>query len=224
MPSLRYRYQTMEFGDVDIHLRTLRDRQQYADPDGTAEALGISSATWPLFGVVWASSEILAHLMLDYEVTGRRILEVGCGIGLASLLLNQRQADITATDQHPSAEHFLQCNVALNNGRDIPFVRTGWADEISDIGEFDLIIGSDLLYERDHAALLAGFIDQHARQRCEVIIIDPNRGHSAKFSNRMADLGYAHTRSKPENPHSLEPPFRGNILRYTRSAPTQQPA
>ena len=34
MSTLRYRYQTIEFGDIDIHLRTLRDRQEYSDDDG----------------------------------------------------------------------------------------------------------------------------------------------------------------------------------------------
>ncbi len=216
MPALRFRYQTIEFGDLDIHLRTLRDRQQYDDPDGLAEGLGISSASWPLFGVVWASSEVLAHLMLDYDVAGRRILEVGCGIGLASLLLNQRRADITATDQHPAVEEFLRVNASLNDARVIPFVRTGWADQITDLGRFDLIIGSDLLYERDHAKLLAGFVDQHAKPVCEVIIIDPGRGQGARFSKEMDELGYTHSRRKPLNVDYLTEPFRGNILRYLR--------
>jgi predicted nicotinamide N-methyase len=218
MSPLRFRYQTIEVGDTDIHLRTLRDRQQFHDPGGVAEELGISSASWPLFGLVWDSGEVLANLMLDYDVAGRRILEVGCGIGLASLLLNQRLADITATDHHPAAEQFLQQNVTLNNGRAIPFVRTGWDDAVSDLGEFDLIIGSDLLYEQDHAALLAGFIDQHARPQCKVIIIDPGRGHGARFSKKMVGLGYVHSQGKPQNPDYLAQPFRGNILRYSRSA------
>ena len=37
----------------------------------------------------------------------KRILEVGCGIGLSSLILNRLNADITATDYHPEAEKFL---------------------------------------------------------------------------------------------------------------------
>jgi predicted nicotinamide N-methyase len=182
MSSLRIRYQTIEFGDVDIHIRTLRDRQQYLDVDGVAGNLGISSATWPLFGVVWASGEVLAHLMFGYEVEGIRILEVGCGIALASLVLNHRLADITATDYHPEVEHFLVENVQLNKGKAIPFVRTGWGDADSSLGEFDLVIGSDLLYERGHVELLAGFIDRHARPHCEVILVDPGRGHHARFS------------------------------------------
>jgi hypothetical protein len=123
---LRIRYQTIEFGDVDIHLRTLRDRQQYLDVDDVAGKLGISSATWPLFGVVWVSREVLAHFMFDYKVAGKRILKVGCGIALASLVLNHRFADITATNYHPEAGHFLVENVQLNKGKEIPFVRMGW--------------------------------------------------------------------------------------------------
>ncbi len=53
MTKVRIRYQTIEFGDMDIHLRTLRDHLQYEDKGGVAEKLGISSATWNIFGVVW---------------------------------------------------------------------------------------------------------------------------------------------------------------------------
>src|SRR5699024_3879918 len=147
----------------DIHLCTLRDNQQFSDPDGVAEQLGISSATWPLFGVVWPSSLVLANDMLDYDIAGRRIVEVGCGIGLSSILLNKRNADITATDYHPKVEHFLNRNAKLNNGKAIAFERVDWADENCDLGLFDLIIGSDILYEDQHVELLANFIARHAK-------------------------------------------------------------
>jgi len=218
MPSFRVRYRTIEFGHVDIHLRTLRDRQQYDDAEGKAEALGISSATWPFFGMVWASSEVLAHLMVDYDVEGKRILEVGCGMALASLVLNHRHADITATDYHPEVEGFLRQNTRLNEGPTIPYVRTGWADENSGLETFDLIIGSDLLYERDHADLLSAFIDRHAKADCEVIIVDPGRDHRARFSRNMEAIGYSVSLSRPKNPDCLSTPFKGQILRYVRRA------
>ena len=216
MFSLRYRYQTIELNGIDIHLRTLRDRQQYNDIDGVAEKLGISPASWPLFGVVWPSGEILARLMLDYEIEGKRILEVVCGIALASLVLSKRLADITATDHHPEVENFLLENIKLNDGNDIPFVRTGWGEKESSLGKFDLIIGSDLLYERDHVDLLAGFIDRHASQHCNIIVTDPGRGLHPRFSKKMVSLGYTHNQSKPVSIDFLEQPFRGQILRYAR--------
>lgn len=222
MSSLRVSYQTIEFGDVDIHLRTLRDKQEFLDPEGLAEKLGISSAQWSLFGVVWPSSEVLAHLMSDFSVKDKRILEIGCGIGLTSLMLNQRNADITATDYHPEVEGFLKHNATLNEGDAIPFVRTGWADELTGLGEFDLILGSDLLYEDEHADLLSRFIDQHSKAECEVIIVDPGRGRHARFSKMMVKLGYAHSQSQPVETNYLMDKFKGQILRYDRQTNATQ--
>jgi len=215
--SLRIRYQTIEFGDMDIHVRTLRDKQEFSDDDDVAGKLGISSASWPIFGTVWASGEVLAHLMCDFQIAGKRILEVGCGIGLSSLLLNHRHADITATDYHPEAGNFLAANTLLNKDNAIPFMRTGWGDADCGLGKFDLIIGSDLLYERDHVELLAHFIEQHAKPLCEVIIVDPGRGHAARYSKKMVSLGYTHTQMRPAARALPAQPFpRGHILRYQR--------
>ena len=100
MTNLRVCYQTIEFGNIDIHLCTLRNNQEFYDPDGVAEKLGISSAAWPIFGIIWPSSLVLAHHMNNYDIGEKRVLEVGCGTALSSLLLNKKNVDITATDYH----------------------------------------------------------------------------------------------------------------------------
>lgn len=216
MATLRVRYQTIEFGATDIHIRSLRDNQEFSDDEGTAEELGISSASWPLFGIVWPSGEVLAQLMVDYTIGEKRILEVGCGIALASLVLNHRHANITATDYHPEVEGFLVENTELNSGKIIPFIRTGWNDPISSLGLFDVIIGSDLLYESEHVDLLSEFINQHAAPHCDIILVDPGRGHHAKFSKRMVTLGYSHNQRAAEKSIPTHRIFSGQILTYSR--------
>jgi len=216
MASARVRYQTIEFGDVDIHLRTLRDRQQFSDDQGEAVAVGIGSASWPLFGVVWASSEVLAQLMWQQDIVNLRILEVGCGIGLTSLVLNHRGADITATDHHPEAGRFLRENSQLNQDPDIPFVRTGWGEADEVLGRFDLIVGSDLLYEPDHAELLSKFINAHAQPHCQVIITDPGRSERGSFSRRMLQLGYTNTATRTIKAQALNQPYSGHVLDFSR--------
>ncbi|WDP89557.1 MAG: methyltransferase [Desulfobacter sp.] len=217
MSDVRGRYTTLEIGGMDIHIRMLRDIRQFDDDNGIAKKLGISSAAWPIFCVTWPSGEVLAHLMPDYQIQGKRILEVGCGIGLASLVLNKRSADITATDHHPETERFLNYNADLNGGETIPFVRTGWQNLThGGLGTFDLIIGSDLLYETEHVELLGAFINQHGRRHCEVVIVDPGRGYHAKFSKKMATLGYSHTRIKSQNTDYLDKNFKGWIIFYAR--------
>ena len=55
------------------------------------------------------------------EIGGRRILEVGCGLALPSLVLAGRGADITATDYHPLAGEFLERNARENGVPAISF-------------------------------------------------------------------------------------------------------
>jgi 2-polyprenyl-3-methyl-5-hydroxy-6-metoxy-1,4-benzoquinol methylase len=71
-------------------LRVLSDERQFTDPNHLGARLGISSAQWSLFGQVWPSGRLLAQAMYRFEIAGKRILELGCGIGLASLVLRRR--------------------------------------------------------------------------------------------------------------------------------------
>ena len=107
MPGYSTRNLLLHVGGHPWHLRVLSDTRQFADPDGHGERLGISSAQWSLFGQVWPSGQQLAQAMLDFDIAGKRILELGCGIGLASLVLQRRGARVVASDIHPLAESFL---------------------------------------------------------------------------------------------------------------------
>lgn len=216
MTNLRLRYQTVDFGKIDIHICTLRSNQEFYDPYRLAAKLGISSATWPLFGIIWPSGMVLAHHMHTYDVGTKRTLEVGCGTALTSLLLNKRNVDITATDYHPEAQQFLDRNTELNGDNQIPFERTGWADKDDSLGKFDLIIGSDILYEDEHINLLAHFIFEHSNPNCEVILVDPGRGRKSKLATKMTELGYSASFAKPEHTDFLEKPFKGHILKFVR--------
>ncbi len=219
MTDLRLSYQTIEFDKIDIHLCTLRDNQEFSDPNQIAEKLGISSATWPIFGVVWPSGLVLAHYIKDYETGSKRILEVGCGMALSSLLLNKQSADITATDYHPEVNNFLKRNVLLNGDDAIAFEQVDWTNKDDDLGLFDLIIGSDLLYEDEHTELLVSFLADHANPTCEVIIVDPGRGRKNSLSAKMTALGFTATQQKPEHTDFLVKEFKGHILKFVRTSP-----
>jgi len=209
---LKIKYKSYEFGEFDIHLRTLKDRNQFTDLDDQALELGISNAQWPIFGVVWDSGLVMAHEMLTQEIEGKKILDVGCGMAIASHLLIARGADITATDYHPEVEGFLKENILLNKSDDIKFVLEDWNTDKSKLEKFDLIIGSDLLYEVEHIELLSKFLEAHANDKCEIVITDPKRGNANKFTRSMESFGFTHTQNKSAH----EKNFKGNIHRYLR--------
>lgn len=217
MPGYATITRTLRLGGKDYRIRSLSDKQQFADPDQHAELLGISSAQWSLFGQAWPAGRLLAEAMSEHNVAGKRILELGCGLGLASLVLQRRGADITASDMHPLTEVFLAYNAALN---DLPAIRyrpLQWDGTENTLGRFDIIIGSDILYERGHAELLAGVVERHAQPCSEVLLTDAGRGHSARFTRLLKELGY--TVDEQRHPLSADdqPPFRGRLLSFRRA-------
>ena len=227
MPGYQTKQESVAIhGAPHLTIQSLLDRQQYADPLGEAEALGISSASWPLFGLLWPSSQALANWVEHRaSVPRERILEVGCGLALASLVMHRRGEDVTASDCHPLTSRFLSDNTSLNDMAPLPYRHGNWADaddapvrEGRPVveGRFDLIMGSDVLYERDEPGHLAGFIERHACPTAEVIIVDPNRGNRSAFSRRMREQGFELNESTLSTPEADGLPYRGKLLRYSR--------
>ena len=225
MPGYEIKVQNLAIdGAADLQIRSLLDRQQFADAAGAASALGISTAQWPLFGQVWPSGLHLAAAMAIRPLTdGERILEIGCGLALASLVCHRRGAEVTASDVHPLAGAFLLENLRLNelapmrychgDWSEDAFVTAGGAPQVR--GRFDLIIGSDVLYERDDGGALAAFIERHALPRCELLIVDPNRGNRAAFGKRMAGLGFEFSETLL-GAEVGRPDYRGRLMRFVR--------
>jgi predicted nicotinamide N-methyase len=211
------KFETIVGTGADLQLRSLLDRQQYHDPLAEAEALGISPAQWPLFGLLWPSARVLAQAMHSFELRGKRILEVGCGLALASLVVHRRSGDITASDCHPLAAPFLQENLRLNHLPAMKYATGDWSRANPRLGLFDLIIGSDVLYDRAQPEALSQFIDRHSAPAVEVLIADPDRGNHAGFTHRMAVLGYSHTEARVGSLPADGGPYKGRLHTYRRS-------
>ncbi len=221
-------------GVADLRIRSLLDRQQFDDPQGHAERLGISSAAWPLFGLPWPSGlQLAARLALRPVRAGERILEVGCGLALASLVGHRRGADVTASDCHPLASSFLRANLRLNRLPPLSYRHGHWSRDPAEgapamspapsssssivRGRYDLIIGSDLLYERDPGGALARFIGRHAAVRAEVWIVDPDRGNRPAFSRHMAAQGFGCSEERIDVAAFADVmAYKGRMLTYRR--------
>lgn len=234
MPGYATKQESIAIAGADnLIIRSLLDRQQFADPQGLAEALGISSAMWPLFGLLWPSgAQLAARMAVRPLVAGERILEIGCGLGLASLVSHRRGADVTASDCHPLAAGFLLENLRLNHLEPMKYRHGHWgaadraarddgeAHPAADVaGDFELLMGSDVLYERDDGGGLARFVGLHAAPTSDVWIVDPDRGNRAKFSQQMALLGFDLQEERLDRVATpLVAAYKGRLLMYHRGA------
>jgi predicted nicotinamide N-methyase len=213
---LKYRYQTIEIGEMEIHIRSLRDMLDFYDEDLMTEEMDICNTEFPLFALLWPSSFILAQVMLTKKIENLKILEIGCGLAFSSLLLRLRGADIKATDNHPSVAPFLDENIRINQCESIPFVQADWKNIESDTEKFDLIIGSDVLYQQEHLSDLCQFINKSSQQKCEVVIVDPNRGNHNHFKKKMKDIGFTHSKDDRIFYDESHRKFKGQVHYYHR--------
>lgn len=216
MPGYDVETYTHHIGGLDYEVRGLTDRNQHHDPHGHAEEAGVPPSSWSHFGVLWPAGLALAQAMSVLPVAGLRILEVGCGLGLASMVLKRRGADITASDRHPLAEQFLRQNETLNRIKPIAFHCAPWDSDHEALGRFDLLIGADVLYERGQGAALGAFIGRHARPVARVILADAGRGYSAPFSEILRRLGFGKGEQRVWSGGQWPPGRGGKILTYGR--------
>jgi hypothetical protein len=97
---------------------------------------------------------------------------------------------ITASDCHPLTETFQAENLRLNSLPGPKYQTGHWGRENPALGQFDLIIASDVLYERDQPETLSQFIHQHSADRVNIMVLDSDRGKRNGFCRKMQALGY----------------------------------
>ena len=101
----------------------------------------------PYWAELWPAATALAESLPD--VSGLRVVELGCGLGVTSLVAAARGAEVTATDWSADAIELLRSNAARNRlslRAEVRDWREPWAER------FDLALAADVLYERRNVA------------------------------------------------------------------------
>lgn len=148
----------------------------------------------PYFGVMWPAGRVLARVLAERGeagLKGRRVLELGCGLALPSMVASRLGADVLATDYHPDVEPFLRSNLVRNAIIGVDFATLDWSALGCDPDSFDLIVGSDLLYEAKLIPMLAGFLTRVRRPSVEIIVVDPDRPYRHEFRDEMVRRGFS---------------------------------
>jgi predicted nicotinamide N-methyase len=144
----------------------------------------------PYWADVWPSSRVLAERLMAKPSEGRRLLELGCGAGMASAAAAIAGFDVTATDYYEEALLFTRLNVLVNARVEPRLREVDWRLFPHDLGRFDLVIASDVLYEREHAALVASAIDRTLVGHGRAIVADPGRLAAPAFVDECEARGF----------------------------------
>ncbi|HEY0633108.1 MAG TPA: methyltransferase domain-containing protein [Thermoleophilaceae bacterium] len=152
-------------------------------PDDAAELPDDGPVEWaplvPYWSVLWRSGVALARELTGRELNGLRVVELGCGLGVPSLVAARGGARVLATDEDAEALELVERN-ARENGLGVETARVEWhaPDELVARGPFDLVLAADVLYERSSVALLLSLLP---RLGAEAWVADPGRPAASVF-------------------------------------------
>jgi len=127
----------------------------------------------PYWAEVWPSGVALARFVASRALRGTRVLELGCGLALPSIVASLQGARVLATDWSPDALVFAERN-AGRNGAALETALVAWsrAEELVARGPWQLVLAADVLYERRNVEPLLELLPGLGS---EVLLADPGR-------------------------------------------------
>ena len=143
----------------------------------------------PYWADLWPSSFALARHVATLDGGGRRLLELGCGVGLVSLAATRAGFAVTATDYYEDALEFARVNIVRNSLPEPEVRMIDWRSLPADLGTYDVVVASDVLYEPRYPALIADVLSRSLAVGGEGLIADPGRVAAPNFPIECAARG-----------------------------------
>jgi predicted nicotinamide N-methyase len=128
----------------------------------------------------------------DQFSTAPRVLDLGCGMGLAGTVAAALGARVLFADLEPPALLLARLN-SLAWRRRVRTRRLNWQTDRLD-ERFDLILGADILYERKQWDFLEPFWRAHVAPKGTVLLGEPGRQTGDLFIDWITARGWRLTR------------------------------
>lgn len=178
----------------------------------------------PYWADVWESAIVLAEDLAVIAGHGRSLLELGCGLGLPSLVAARQGFAVTASDYEEHALEGVRYNAARNGlAERITTAVIDWRDPPADLGRFECVVAADVLYEQHHAAALAAVIDRALAADGIAFVADPGRLKAAAFEPACRELGLRVETKPARRPRETTGGPEIVVYAVTRPAASREP-
>lgn len=171
------------------------------DPDWFLEQLSREDKEGKLYLPYWtylweASIGLARHVeTIGPRLKDARILEIGCGFGLAGIVACQMGGRVVFTDAEQEAVRFAQHNADQNSVEEnANFVQMDWNTPCFNC-KFPYILAADVIYEEHHWTPILSLLQNHLSPDGIALFSEPNRGNAIGFFKHIMDNGFTYQKS-----------------------------
>jgi predicted nicotinamide N-methyase len=132
----------------------------------------------PFWASAWPGGQVLSRFVLDDPslVLGRRVLDLGCGGGIAAIAAAMAGASsVIGNDIDPCAALAARANAAANRV-ELDVLTADLLDGAYPLPDVDLVLVGDALYSAPVADRVLRLLSTYADRDTQVLIGDPGRG------------------------------------------------
>ncbi|MBN1279750.1 MAG: methyltransferase domain-containing protein [Chlorobiaceae bacterium] len=168
----------------------------------------------PYWAEIWPAAIMLSSFIArELPLEGKRIIEIGAGVGMVSVVAAANGADVLSTDYSQDALRFVAYN-ALRNGVHLETATLDW--RLVQCNErFDMLFAADVLYERVNPLPVMTAIDKLLKSDGMAWIADPRRRLAGQFLDLAGENGFSIT-PFATNYEGGSQPVGVNIYRLSR--------
>ena len=194
---------SLDFKDINVKLTILENLDELFDnliqkgdnhPDVLDERI-------PYWAELWASAVAMSEYLVENQYfinPSVKVTEIGCGLGLPSIVAGKLGADVCLTDYDADALDFAKLNWEQNlPHKKAHFQQLDWRNTDPSV-KADLLLASDVAYEKRAFEPLLNAFKTLLKPNGTILITEPNRPVSTAFFSNLHTEGYDVKHSKRE--------------------------
>lgn len=148
----------------------------------------------PYWAELWPSAVALSHYLVKHlDLQGRRVLELGCGLGLVSVVAALQGARVLCTDHEEAALTFARRNARSNACSDVRFRLVDWRRPALR-RRYDCILAADVIYEARSFAPMVALLHRYLAKDGLAVIAEPGRVNAPPFFSLLKQRGFVYRR------------------------------
>lgn len=191
--SLRRRFRVIET-EVPLGQATIALAHPASSDELISEEDYLADERLPYWAEPWPSSFALARHLVHADSLlgagdGRSMLELGCGAGLVAAAATLAGFSVTASDYYEDALRFARVNVWHATRRSVDVLHLDWRALPELMPRYDVVIASDVLYERPYAEIVARTIGRTLASGGVAVVADPGRMATPAFIDACPTAG-----------------------------------